>query len=127
MPSHDSHCDIIQQSIAIGEMLTSSQKIHVDNCPQCRALQSEFNQLNQLVEQSIEEAVPDGFADRVMAKLPSSPQSVPTNLFGSKLLDLFGHSRLLQATWVGLGIALGVGHIVRFFLGVFITSIAAAL
>ena len=126
MNTHETHCNIIQQAIAIGQELTQEQAAHVSGCLDCGALQREYAQLDQLVEQAMTQAVPDGFAERVLARLPTPPRHAGDNLFDERLPGLFAHSRLARLVWLGLGIAIGVSHIIRFFFGVFIAGMAAA-
>ncbi len=129
MNQTDTQCDDIQQAIAVNLKLSGPQLAHVDGCEHCQAVRSEFIRLDGLLAHSIESRVPAGFADRVMAQLPAlSPYPRHGgDLINDRLLTVFSRSPLLQALLLGLGVALGVGHIVRFFLGLFITSMAAAL
>ena len=128
MTSNETLCDVIQQALAVGEQLSPLQIAHVTACAQCTALQREIQTLDSLVAQATRDLVPQGFIDRVMAQLPA-PGSRPDagKLFGEKLLAMLPHSRLLQTLALGLGAALGISHIVQFVLGIFITSMVAAL
>ncbi|MDH5649867.1 MAG: hypothetical protein OEY67_09455 [Gammaproteobacteria bacterium] len=129
MNTFDTRCDEVQQAIAIKQSLSDAQTSHIEICEHCTALQIEFRRLDDLLEQSMIDEVPAGFADRVMAQITAiSPQTQAIDdQVVDRLLAAFYRSRLLQSLLLGLGIAMGVGHIVRFFLGLFITSMAAAL
>jgi len=62
-----------------------------------------------------------------MARLPGSTPSLNSeSLLGEKLLAMVSRSRLLQTLLLGLGMVVGITHIVRFFVSIFIASMAAA-
>jgi hypothetical protein len=123
----DISCDAIQQAMAIGEKLSDAQTSHVHTCNYCSALQSELAQLDQRMQQAMSTAVPPGFADRVMAQLPASSLPASETRWTEKLLGTFTASRLLQTAWLGVGIVIGVSHILRFVIGLFIAGMAAAM
>jgi hypothetical protein len=128
MTTDDTLCEVIQQTIAVEETLTEAQIAHIKTCAPCATALSQIRQLDNLVEQATYNLVPQDFAERVMAHLPN-PVTFPISerLLGEKLLAMFSRSRLVQTLALGLGTLLGVSHIVQFVLGLFITSIAAAL
>ena len=128
MTTDNTLCEVIQQTIAVEQTLTEAQIAHIKSCAPCTATFSEIRQLDNLVEQATYNLVPQGFVERVMARI-SKPTSFPLSerQFGEKLLAMFSRSRLVQTLALGLGTLIGVSHIVQFVLGLFITSVAAAL
>lgn len=127
MINDDLNCNTIRQTIAIGDALTQAQKAHVSSCMQCLSVHRQMLQLDGLVKRSIPELVPQGFSERVMARLPAIAASANNeNLLGEKLLAMVSQSRMLQTLLLGLGMAVGFTQIVRFFLSIFIASMAAA-
>lgn len=127
MNPHDLSCDAIQQLMALGEKLTNAQLAHVQNCTSCKALQQELVRLDQYMQQAMTVTVPPGFADRVMAQLPSTISPANQTPWADKLIGAFTGSRLLQTAWLGVGIIIGVSHILRFVIGLFLAGMAAAM
>jgi len=86
-----------------------------------------MQQLDELVEQATHNLVPPGFVERVMARLPATAVIANSeSLLGERLLAMISRSRTLQTLLLGLGMAIGFTQIVRFFLSIFIASMAAA-
>jgi len=127
MTTNETNCETIQETIALAHTLTQAQKAHLATCTHCQRVQQQMQQLDSLVEQATQDLVPQGFVERVMARLPGSTPSLNSeSLLGEKLLAMVSRSRLLQTLLLGLGMVVGITHIVRFFVSIFIASMAAA-
>ena len=122
MTTNETNCETIQETIALAHTLTQAQKAHLATCTHCQRVQQQMQQLDSLVEQATQDLV-----ERVMARLPGSTPSLNSeSLLGEKLLAMVSRSRLLQTLLLGLGMVVGITHIVRFFVSIFIASMAAA-
>jgi hypothetical protein len=128
MTNDETFCDLTQQAIAVKQSLSDVQLAHIKSCAQCRLQQHEFQHLDSLVDHATLNLVPDGFVERVMARLPTAlAYPGDENLLDEKLLAMFTRSRLLRTVLLGLGMAVGLNYVVQIFLSLFITTIAAAL
>jgi hypothetical protein len=107
-------CNAIQERLVLGEALDEGRQRHVLDCPHCARVAADFLALDARIadELSSSVAVPEGFADRVMASLDEA-SLWPTE----GRLD-----RLLGRRWVQVGLAyVGAGvalvNLLRFVLG----------
>lgn len=107
-------CNAVQERIVLGEALDEFGQSHVLDCPQCSGIAADFLALDAWVanELSGSVAVPEGFADRIMASLDEAP-----------LLSREGRlDRLLGRRWVQVGLAyvgaaVALVNLLRFVLG----------
>ena len=108
------HCTKVQEHVALGEPLSNSERLHLSGCEQCGTVAETFSLLNASLE-SLAEPVPQGFADRVMNRLPA--------------YELARSPRWFDAGWVELALAnvalIGaLLNTVRFLAGVLIPSVS---
>jgi hypothetical protein len=90
-------CNAVQGCIVLGEALDEASQRHVLDCAQCTRVAADFLALDARVADELSSlvAVPDGFADQVMASLDEA------SLFRTEgKLD-----RLLGRRWVQIGLA----------------------
>jgi hypothetical protein len=108
----------IQERIAVGDALDEASQTHVLACAGCNRLAAEWVALDSLVADGIDGgiAVPDGFADRVMASLAPEPAAV------SRFEMLLGR-RWVQLVLTQVGLAVAIANLLRF---VFSTLVPAA-
>lgn len=129
MTRNQTYCEAIQQSIAIGQELKPSQLVHIQQCRQCAVLRDNIQKLDRALGQATANLVPDGFVERLMPQLQQL-NAAETEIyfpFSDKLLPLFSHSRLLRTLAITLGMAVGIGQLVQFILGIFFVSMMAAM
>ena len=102
-------CNAIQERIAVGEALDDASRAHVLACASCGSLATECLALDSLVAGEIDGgiAVPDGFADRVMASLAPEPVAA------SRLDTLIGR-RWVQVALAQVGVAVAIANLLRF-------------
>jgi hypothetical protein len=107
-------CNVVQECIVLGEVLDEVSQRHVLDCRQCARVAADFLALDARVadELSSSVAVPEGFADRVMAGLDEA-----SLLRGEGKLE-----RLLGRRWVQIGLAyvgvtVALVNLLRFVLG----------
>ena len=129
MTQDETHCDAIQQHIATGQELSPAQLVHIQQCRQCAVLRGNIQKLDSAFRQSTANLVPDGFLERFMEQLQQvdAEATEPYFPFSDKLLALFSHSRPLRTLAISLGMALGIGQLVQFILGIFFVSMMAAM
>lgn len=106
-------CPVIQERIAVGEILREDDQAHVLTCPGCSRVANLWLALDGEIVGHLDGAVkvPDGFADRVMAAIEESPQATPG-------VERWLGRRSVQLVLANLGLAVAVTNIVRFVLGV---------
>jgi hypothetical protein len=111
-------CNAIQERIVVGDALDDAIQAHVLACASCGSLAAECLALDSLVAGEIDGgiAVPDGFADRVMASL--APEPVAASRFDT----LIGR-RWVQLALTQVGLAVAIANLLRF---VFSTLVPAA-
>lgn len=127
MTTNETNCDTIIECMTLGQPLTQAQQMHVNVCKHCQSVQQQMQHLDNLVNQAFQDTVPQDFVERVMAQLPNvTTHANDESMLGEKLLTMISGSRSLQTLLLGLGMAFGLTHIVRFFLSIFIASMAAA-
>ena len=102
-------CNAIQERIVVGDALDEASQAHVLACISCSRLASEWLALDSLVADGLDGgiAVPDGFADRVMAGLAPEPAAV------SRIEKLLGR-RWVQLALAQVGLAVAIANLVRF-------------
>ena len=105
-------CIRVQERVALGERLADSDRSHLSSCQQCSLVAETYSLLDASLE-SLAEPVPDGFADRVMSRLPD--------------LELARSPRWFNARWVELAFAnvalvCAVVNTLRFLAGVLIAN-----
>lgn len=114
-------CNAIQERIVVGEVLDEASQAHVLACTSCGRMAADWLALDSLVAEEIDGgiAVPDGFADRVMAGLsPDLAGAVPV----SRVESLLGR-RWVQVVLAQVGLAVAIANLLRF---VFSTLVPAA-
>jgi hypothetical protein len=111
-------CNAIQERIVVGDALDDASQTHVLACASCSGLAAEWLALDDLVADGLDGgiAVPDGFAERVMAAL------VPQSAAVSRLDRLLGR-RWVQLALTQVGLAVAIANLLRF---VFSTLVPAA-
>jgi hypothetical protein len=105
-------CNAIQERIVMGEVLDEASQAHVLGCTGCGRLAADWLALDSLVAVEIDGgvAVPDGFADRVMASLSPDPlAAVPA----SRVESLLGR-RWVQLVLAQVGLAVAIANLLRF-------------
>jgi len=110
-------CNAIQERIVVGDALDDASQAHVLACASCGSLVAEWVALDSLVAGEIDGgiAVPDGFADRVMASL--APESVAVSRFDT----LIGR-RWVQLALTQVGVAVAVANLLRFVLSMLVPA-----
>lgn len=111
-------CNAIQERIAVGDVLDAASQTHVLACASCSGLAAEWLSLDGLVDDGLDGglAVPDGFAERVMAALAPQPAVF------SRFEQLLGR-RWVQLALTQVGLAVAIANLLRF---VFSTVVPAA-
>jgi len=104
-----SMCNVLQERIVAGETLDEVSQAHVLDCASCGRFAAEWLALDQYVAEQIagKLAVPDGFADRVMASI--APALEPD----SRLDALLGR-RWVQLALAQVGLAVAIANLLRF-------------
>jgi hypothetical protein len=104
-------CNAIQERIVLGDALDETNQAHVLACASCSRLFAEWLALDSLVADGIDGgiAVPDGFADRVMAGLEQEAVAA------SRVELLLGR-RWIQLALAHVGLAVAVVNVLRFVL-----------
>lgn len=120
-------CEFVQRDIAIGQALKPSQLAHIEHCQQCAVTLSNFQKLDRAFYQATANLVPDNFLERLMKQIPRAGVSETYFPFSDEILALFSRHRLLRTITISLGIALGIGQLVQFILGIFFVSMMAAM
>ena len=64
----NNECNLVQENIAWGKNLSNIEQNHILNCPKCSAIAVAFEDIDSALKESQVE-IPEGFADRVMAKV----------------------------------------------------------
>ena len=107
-------CNRVQECIALGEALDEASQGHVLDCAQCARVAAEFVTLDAQVTGELASAVvvPDGFADRVMARLDEAS----LRRTEGKLDRLLGR-RWVQIGLAYMGAAVALVNLLRFVLG----------
>jgi hypothetical protein len=102
-------CNAIQERIVVGDALDEASQKHVLACASCGSLAAEWVGLDSLVAGEMDGgiAVPDGFADRVMASLAPEPVAV------SRFDTLIGR-RWVQLALTQVGVAVAIANLLRF-------------
>ena len=116
--SASTSCNAIQERIVVGDVLDEAGQKHVLACASCGRLAAEWETLDGLVAQGLDAgiAVPDGFADRVMARIAPDPVA------SSRFESLLGR-RWVQLALTQVGLAVAIANLLRF---VFSTLVPAA-
>ena len=108
------HCNEIQERIALGEVLRDSDRLHLSSCERCSLVAETYSQLDVSLA-SLGEPVPDGFAERVMLRIAAAePLHAP---------------RWFDARWFELALAnaaliCAVVNTLRFLAGVLVPSVS---
>ena len=102
-------CNAIQERIVAGDFLDETNQAHTLACVRCGRFVSEWLALDSLIAEEIDGkvVVPDGFADRVMAKI------VPTADATSRFDALLGR-RWVQLALTQVGLAVAIANLLRF-------------
>jgi hypothetical protein len=98
-------CALIQEQIAWDRELPEQLQLHVLSCTDCNRVATEFASLNSWVAEQFDASIPEGFADRVMARIAS--QSRSNRIFSSVWM---------QTAIVAAGCVIAVLHLIRFVL-----------
>lgn len=68
MTSNNNACNEVQENIAWGRALSSSDQNHVLNCTKCSLVAMQFEEVDSAVN-NVKSEIPDGFAERVMERI----------------------------------------------------------
>lgn len=114
-------CHLIQEDIAWARGLSPEDQKHVLSCSACSETAARFEKLDSLVRNAMGADVPNGFADRVVAKIEAEKRT-RDSLLGRRLpfLETIFFSRAVQWALVGIGSVFGLFRILRLFAGVLI-------
>lgn len=114
-------CHLTQEDIAWNRELSQEDKKHVLSCSSCSETADQVAELDSLVREVIEQEVPPGFADRVVAKIWEE-ECKGDNPFSQwlPLLERIFYSRAVQCMLIGIGAVFGLYRIFKFFTGSFI-------
>jgi len=114
-------CHLIQEDIAWARGLSPEDQKHVLSCSACSETAARFEELDSLVRNAMGADVPNGFADRVVAKIEAEKRTRDI-LLGGRLpyLEMIFFSRAVQWALVGIGSVFGLLRILRFFAGMVI-------
>ncbi len=114
-------CNLVQEDIAWGRGLSVEDQKHVLSCPVCSETAAQFEALDSLIRNVMDADVPEGFADRVIGQIEAEKEGEIIALPGrSPLWERIFFSRAVQWGLVGIGSALGLLRIARFFIQVVI-------
>jgi hypothetical protein len=109
-------CQLIQEDIAWGRGLSAEDQEHALLCRACSETASQFEALDSLVRNAIDADVPEGFADRVLGRIEAERQGEGGSRAERALVwERVFLSRAVQWGLVGLGSALGVLRVIKFF------------
>jgi len=109
-------CHLIQEDIACSRELSQEDSQHVLSCSSCSDVAAMIAELDSLVRKMIDQEIPPGFADRVVAKIWEEEKQ--SNNFFSQwlpLLERIFYSKAIQWVLVGIGSVFGLFKIFRFF------------
>ena len=114
-------CRLVQEDIAWARGLSPEDQKHVLSCGACSETAARFEELDSLVRNAMGADVPNGFADRVVAKIEAEKRTRDI-LLGRRLpyLEMIFFSRAVQWALVGIGSVFGLLRILRFFAGMVI-------
>ena len=114
-------CHLILEYIAWARGLSPEDQKHVLSCGACSETAARFEELDSLVRNAMGADVPNGFADRVVAKIEAEKRTRDI-LLGRRLpyLEMIFFSRAVQWALVGIGSVFGLLRILRFFAGMVI-------
>jgi len=104
-----SMCNAIQERIVAGDTLDEATQTHALACASCSSFTVQWIALDGLIAEEIagKLAVPDGFADRVMAGIG------PAQEVGSRF-DAFLSRRWVQLALTQVGLAIAIANLLRF-------------
>jgi hypothetical protein len=105
-------CNQVQEMVARGECLAPVESAHAAGCVACAAVVESWGQLDALLRD--DSAVPQGFADRVMAALAYQPVAS---------LRWF-ERRWVQVGLVQVGALVSLFNLFRFVLRVLVPSLS---
>jgi hypothetical protein len=102
-------CNAIQERIVAGEVLDENSQAHTLSCVRCSRFVAEWLALDSLIAEEIDGkiVVPDGFADRVMAKIETAADAT------SRVDALLGR-RWVQLALTQVGLAVAIANLLRF-------------
>lgn len=86
MTSKNNECTLVQENIAWGRALSLHDQGHVLSCSHCNVMAMEFEEIDSAIK-NVEDFVPQGFADKVMAKVMADKKSQSSS--HSNLKDFF--------------------------------------
>ena len=116
----ESACNRVQEEIVWSKELSEEAQQHVLSCESCKHIAFGFSNLNSVMEQHFDAAVPDGFADRVMERI--NKQSSLTTLDWSAILaqrfDALLGTKAMQLCMTSFGVVFALLNLVRFVFGV---------
>ena len=109
-------CHLIQEDIACSRELNQEDSQHVLSCSSCSDIAAMIAELDSLVRKMIDQEIPPGFADRVVAKIWEEEKQ-SDNFFSQwlPLLERIFYSKAVQWVLVGIGSVFGLFKIFRFF------------
>ncbi len=115
-------CDQYQQSIACHSIINKTLADHVRQCTDCQKFTKSMQLLDTFLDVAVREnSAPDHFTDLVMNAVIAESKRETTSWLGGLITSKFIENGLLS-----LGIVMSIIHLVRFFLGLFFTSMVAA-
>lgn len=111
-------CHLIQEDIAWARGLSPEDQKHVLSCGACSETAARFEELDSLVRNAMGADVPNGFADRVAAKIEAEKRT-RDSLVAQRLplLERIFFSRAVQWALVGIGSVFGLLKMLRFLPG----------
>lgn len=108
-------CSRVQESIVAGAAMDANDQAHAVACPACARVAAECMALEgMVVEEMNGVVVPDGFADRVMARLGD-------DVAVSRLDGWLGR-RWVQLALAQVGLAVAIVNVVRFVLATLVPA-----
>jgi hypothetical protein len=102
-------CNAIQEHIVAGEILDETDQAHPLSCVRCSRFVAEWLALDSLIAEEIDGkvVVPDGFADRVMAKIEPAADA-------TSRVDVLLGRRWVQLALTQVGLAVAIANLLRF-------------
>ncbi len=107
-------CNQVQEIVARGECLAPAESAHAAVCVACAAVVESWGRLDALLQDDLAAAVPEGFADRVMAAIAEEPVA-PLRWF---------ERRWVQLGLVQVGALFSLFNLFRFVLRVLVPSLS---
>jgi hypothetical protein len=112
-------CNDVQEKIARGLLTAAPDRAHAVSCPACAAVAQEWSLVQAAIDDAQSEGVvPDGFADRVMARLGDDLENDQPQPASAGLWE----RRWVQVVLANVGAVFTLANVLRFVVRVLVPS-----